>query len=266
MFLNQQDESFIKFNLYYRPDRLQPLIDLKDYQPTFIPDTNLMNNRYAMVNNFDPLQPVEFTEFWDWLQPLSMDEQISMLTMIGTQKYIDLVPEESTFLREKILPGRELVQWYSCAQEEDVDQRLDRLLQLETSSSDSRCLLVGGNTSKIIESKLDENQPQYLDFEFMDTDQINIQYSSNSEGWIVIRQNYFPGWKVVLDGSQTVPIEKVDYLFQGFYVPAGEHGIIVKYSPNSFFIGMILSIISSVLLIGLISYPLYRKLSKKPLL
>ena len=121
VFLNQQDESFIKFNLYYRPDRLQPLIDLKDYQPTFIPDTNLMNNRYAMVNNFDPLQPVEFTEFWDWLQPLSMDEQISMLTMIGTQKYIDLVPEESTFLREKILPGRELVQWYSCAQEEDVD-------------------------------------------------------------------------------------------------------------------------------------------------
>jgi uncharacterized membrane protein YfhO len=79
----------------------------------------------------------------------------------------------------------------------------------------------------------------------------------------VIRQNWFPGWKAILDGKEALTIENVDYLFQGVIVPAGKHSIEFNYKPKSFSTGLFFSIISAILiLIGRISYSMYRK-SKK---
>jgi len=67
-----------------------------------------------------------------------------------------------------------------------------------------------------------------------------------------------------LDGKEALTIENVDYLFQGVIVPVGKHSIEFTYKPKSFFTGLFFSIISAILiLIGRISYSMYRKSKKK---
>lgn len=89
---------------------------------------------------------------------------------------------------------------------------------------------------------------------------IEVNYFSENPGWVVVRQNWFPGWKAVLDEEEELVIEEVDYLFQGVFAPEGRHTIQFIYDPDSFRAGLILSISSLLLLlIWSIRYSLHRK-------
>jgi hypothetical protein len=70
---------------------------------------------------------------------------------------------------------------------------------------------------------------------------------------LVVRQNYYPGWRASLDGN-FVDIERVNYTQQGVYVPAGEHIIELGFYPYSFYLGCLISFICLVILIFLFRY------------
>ena len=259
VFIRDQDEKFLKFNAFFRPDRLQPLVDYEQIPPTFIPETNLLNNRYAMINNFDPLQPEKFTKFWNWLNDLSIDEQITIISMVGGNRIIEIEPNKLDFISEKVIDAKGLVQWYGCEKYSDEKDTLASLLAYEMKNSENRCVFVE-NLSDLISSEEMNAERTLKHFSMPSVNSIVVNYTSDKPGWIVIRQNWFPGWKAVLDGEEELIIESADYLFQGVIAPAGMHSIEFKYKPESFLIGLLVSIISAILiLIGRISYSIYRK-------
>ncbi len=259
VFIRDQDEKFLKFNAFFRPDRLQPLVDYEQIPPTFIPETNLLNNRYAMINNFDPLQPEKFTKFWNWLNDLSIDEQITIISMVGGNRIIEIEPNKLDFISEKVIDAKGLVQWYGCEKYSDEKDTLASLLAYEMKNSENRCVFVE-NLSDLISSEEMNAERTLKHFSMPSVNSIVVNYTSDKPGWIVIRQNWFPGWKAVLDGEEELIIESADYLFQGVIAPAGMHSIEFKYKPESFLIGLFVSIISAILiLIGRISYSIYRK-------
>ena len=47
------------------------------------------------------------------------------------------------------------------------------------------------------------------------------------DGYLVVTNNYYPTWKVTLDGKKQ-PYFQTDYAFMGLFVPRGEHIIEVK--------------------------------------
>jgi hypothetical protein len=59
---------------------------------------------------------------------------------------------------------------------------------------------------------------------------------------------YDSGWRAAVDGEPTKILE-TNYIFRAVFVPAGEHQVIMTYSPDSFRNGLIISFVS---LIGLI--------------
>jgi len=259
VFIRDQDEKFLKFNAFFRPDRLQPLVDYEQIPPTFIPETNLLNNRYAMINNFDPLQPEKFTKFWNWLNDLSIDEQITIISMVGGNRIIEIEPNKLDYISEKVIDAKALVQWYGCEKYSDEKDTLASLLAYEMKDSENRCVFVE-NLSDLISSEEMNAERTLKHFSMPSVNSIVVNYTSDKPGWIVIRQNWFPGWKAVLDGEEELIIESADYLFQGVIAPAGMHSIEFKYKPESFLIGLFVSIISAILiLIGRISYSIYRK-------
>ncbi|MBW6472291.1 MAG: hypothetical protein K0B14_04130 [Anaerolineaceae bacterium] len=262
VFIRDQDEKFLKFNLFYRPDRLQPLVDYEKIPPDFIPETNLLNHRYAMINNFDPLQPEKYTKFWNWLNDLSEDEQIIINSMVGANRIVEIDPKRIDFISEKTIDAKDLVQWYGCEAYSDEEEILASLLANEIEDSENRCIFVN-NLSNAISSEELNGEPAQITYSMPSVNLILVDYISDNPGWIVIRQNWFPGWKAILDGKEALTIENVDYLFQGVIVPAGKHSIEFTYKPKSFSTGLFFSIISAILmLIGRISYSMHRK-SKK---
>ena len=68
---------------------------------------------------------------------------------------------------------------------------------------------------------------------------------------VVVAESYYPGWHATVDG-QPVEIVRANYLSQGIVVPEGKHTIEMKYEPDSFRNGMLLSLVGLLGLGGLI--------------
>jgi hypothetical protein len=248
IFLNDQDESFLKFSLFFRPDRLQPLVDLRTTSPTFIPNTNLLNNRFSMVNNFDPIQTEKYTHFWKWINQLSIDEQKKIVSMFGVDKIIHVDPSLLNNILLKEIQSEEIVQWYECGNYVIVEDQLDWLLYYGSKDRQDRCVLLNEELSEFLITK-DNNEIPEIQYDFLNVNTININYSSSNPGWLVIRQNWYPGWKAVLDGESEINIKEVDFLFQGFEIPSGDHKIVMSYAPKSFAVGLLISVLTLAFLL-----------------
>ena len=69
-----------------------------------------------------------------------------------------------------------------------------------------------------------------------------------NEGFLVVGDVYYPGWKADLDGRRT-NLLRANYLFQAVHVPAGEHRVRIDYEPWSFRAGLVLSLLTFALLL-----------------
>lgn len=83
-----------------------------------------------------------------------------------------------------------------------------------------------------------------------DCDHVVIQCDAEREGWLVLRDNYFPGWVARVDGAES-PIEIANFSFRAVRVPAGNHVVELAYQPTSFRIGLALSLIALLVCGGL---------------
>lgn len=85
-----------------------------------------------------------------------------------------------------------------------------------------------------------------------------VYYSSNTievkaegEGFLVLSEQYFPGWKAFVDGKET-EILRGNYLFRTVYLDKGMHSIVFSYEPESFRTGALLSIIGLIVAGGIV--------------
>lgn len=262
VYLSPSSENFLKFNLFFRPDRLHSFIDNAEYLPTFIPNTNLLNNRFKMVNNFDPLQLQKFSEFFGWISTLNDEEIEKMLSMIAGDQLISLQPTQQNFLVDRNINSKEIVQWFSCENRFESEEIFKEILLSELSDPDNRCIFIENSIQSNEDTSYYGVPKPEVDYVALSSNKLLINYSSETSGWIVIRQNWYPGWSAKIDQDRILEIIEVDYLFQGIKVPAGNHEIELNYSPNSIIFGFV---ISSLAIIATIIFFFYYSNPRKSL-
>ena len=82
---------------------------------------------------------------------------------------------------------------------------------------------------------------------------IVLQTDSKTNMILFVSDNYYSGWKVSIDG-EFGKIYRADYSFRAVPVLRGMHEVRFWYSPNSFALGLRISIISfSIMLLALIA-------------
>jgi len=64
-----------------------------------------------------------------------------------------------------------------------------------------------------------------------DTDRILIQTDFSGPGFLVLSDQYYPGWKAYVDNRET-DIYRVDGIVRGIKVPRGQHTIVFSYVPT----------------------------------
>ena len=83
-------------------------------------------------------------------------------------------------------------------------------------------------------------------------DKLTYQFNAGSNQFIVFSEVYYPrGWKAYID-SKEVPIVKVNYVLRGLAVPAGKHTIELRFVPESYFLGNMISLVVGILSILLV--------------
>ena len=91
-------------------------------------------------------------------------------------------------------------------------------------------------------------------------DDTNWEINTQSEkpGFLVIAQNYYPGWQATVDDAP-VDLLRVNYSQQGLLLPAGNHNISLEFKSVTFLWGLVISGISLIVLL----YLFWRRPAKK---
>ena len=90
--------------------------------------------------------------------------------------------------------------------------------------------LAGGKNGEVMIEKYSPNK-------------IILATKNESDGFLVLSDNYFPGWQARIDGREA-KIYRTNYTFRGVAVPKGTHKVVFIYKPSSFKIGAIVSLVS----------------------
>lgn len=80
-------------------------------------------------------------------------------------------------------------------------------------------------------------------------EQITVRVRAAAPGVLVIADTWYPGWEAMVDGRPT-DLRRVNLLFRGIPVEAGEHEVTLVYRPASWRTGSTLSLLG-LALVGL---------------
>jgi hypothetical protein len=79
---------------------------------------------------------------------------------------------------------------------------------------------------------------------------ISISVDNPKEGFLVLLDCYYPGWKAFIN-DMPVKVFIADYIFRAVRVPQGRHIVKFEYEPRMFKIGLAISLVFFVFYIGL---------------
>ncbi|MBC7223110.1 MAG: YfhO family protein [Anaerolineae bacterium] len=78
-------------------------------------------------------------------------------------------------------------------------------------------------------------------------EEVVVRTSSAAEGYLVLGDTWYPGWKAAVDGRE-VEVLRANVLFRAVYVPPGEHEVRMWYAPATWTWGWRLSLAAAAVL------------------
>ena len=78
---------------------------------------------------------------------------------------------------------------------------------------------------------------------------IKMRASMASDGFLVLSEKFYPGWKAYVDGKETT-IYKADYTLQAVALLQGEHEVVFRFQPTQFRVGLFITLLTGVVLLG----------------
>jgi uncharacterized membrane protein YfhO len=78
---------------------------------------------------------------------------------------------------------------------------------------------------------------------------VTIRAVSDSGGFLVLADTFYPGWQAALDGKP-VEIMRANHAFRAVAFPPGEHTVEFRYAPLSFIVGAAISLTALIIVIG----------------
>ena len=136
------------------------------------------------------------------------------------------------------------------------------ILSLMASPTQAAMVLTSDPNAETI-SKLDDNAPPERFGCSIEPKKpyYACSWEAKEDGVIVLRQNWLPGWKAILDGSEH-PIARVNAYMIGIQAPKGEHTLVLEYRTPGLWFGGFLSFLG-LLGVGMVAYRLSTDTAKR---
>ena len=252
LYLNPGVEYKLKFNRFMRFDSHIIGEEWSNLREVLLPNINILDG-IPSVNNFDPMVSARYARWMDALTKFeAAGDQASFYRLlnlmgVGAVEYLNHANHSGIGFQPVETSSR--MRWVPCAEsardgneawEMVVNGRtdLDRKVVIETGDDNlpPNCVM-----SKVLANvTLIDEEPN----------QIKMSVSAPDMGWLVLSDLWYPGWNAEIDGKRT-PIFRANYLFRAVRIPAGEHTLVWKYSPGSFWVGLSISV-SFWIFVGLV--------------
>ncbi|TAN63529.1 hypothetical protein EPN18_02120 [bacterium] len=197
--------------------------------------------------------------------PVVESKEFKLLKIIGA-KSSDLIELEDTKSLKIYENLHFLPRFYAVDRYMISKDRSERLLALALKSFDPSTMVV------LEEDPWAGNQPKDLSAGTPRGDVITVKnYRNNSvelmvnmprSGIFVASESYYPGWKAFVDGKEK-KILKANHALRALALEKGEHTIKFVYSPLSFTIGAVISVLTLLaLIVAGVFYLVWKKAGK----
>lgn len=229
-----------------------------DSEGTWLADTALLYGLYDL-NGDNPLVLSEFDRFWE-----SLGSRASQAYDLLNAKYIiarkstqldakfrrvfDGASGISVYENQNVLPRAWLVHTAQFAQ---TDAAALTMVNSPEFDPRQRVILAGGNQ---IDSGNVEESTDEVSVVGYGPNQIEIEVTSRTPGYLVLSEIYYPGWTAFIDGVET-EIVRANFAFRAVRATTGLHRIRFVYFPFSFQAGAMVTVltIAGLIAAGLIS-------------
>jgi hypothetical protein len=179
------------------------------------------------------------------IQGMAVFNQTPTLNMLNT-KYVILNPSQRP-LENTFRFGNA---WF-VSNIQKVQSADEEILALSDSTLDFRETAVVRNEFSGVETVKDRDQEATIEMIKYAANEIEYRSKSTSNQLAIFSEIYYPkGWNCYIDGKLT-PSFRANYILRGVKLLKGEHKIIWKFEPSTFFKAKTASMFGSLTLISL---------------
>ena len=243
LYLFAEDAYEMTFEAFFRFDTFET--DEFALRSSMLPNLTALEGLRS-ANQFDPLVPLRYQRWIDTLEAAPLELQSWMLSQSGVTMLERYRAGEVNPIRFEPRSARPRVEWFPCAiPAESAEQALAVLMKL--AEAREKGLVVEGRSGGQCDSALTGE----AEITSETANRIVIRVNSPVEGWLLLRDSYYPGWKAAI-GDVELDILPGNALFRAVSVPPGENEVRMVYSPASFRLGALLSLAGLFALAGLL--------------
>jgi hypothetical protein len=213
-----QDEYRVKFKEYVTFKNFYSLTS-QQMRDTFLPNLTVLN-KIESANNFDPLLTERYVNF--------------VKAMEQNPRLLDLADVQTIIKPMRITSPRS----------DSKASRLRVIPQAQFVSSPQESLAIISSPTFDPDTTLILEPIRNTQYAIPLTHHVS-RITTHQDSYVLISASYYPGWRVFVDG-QPSQLFIADHLFRAVHVPKGEHTLTFEYAPLSFTMGLIISVISSI--------------------
>lgn len=246
-YLSPEDEYYLKFRRFLRFNNYQPIEDLSSLRYVLLPDLNLLDD-LSVANNFDPLLPARYVRWMDHLAGQTGEKLEAWLRIMNVRYRIARDNENILGVKYQPVAGAMRVYWTPCIEPAQNSEQALSLVDAHLESiSNQQSVVIEGSVGAM-ESCSRSGKTAQLVYQDVSPTRLDIAIASPSDGWVILADTWYPGWRAKLDGNN-VEIAHANFLFRGIRVPAGNHDIKMQFLPASFSFGAGITIAGMVIML-----------------
>ena len=161
--------------------------------------------------------------------------------------------------KERVYENKEaLPRAYVVGEAKIVPQSEDVLETLASEEFDARGMVILEEPAPVLSAQSRATfERSTVTYRSMLPENVVLEVRTEGDGFLVLTDQYFPGWKAYIDGKPT-KIYRANYLFRAVALPAGQHEIVFRYHPWNFRLGAAISITAILLIMGYATLPFIR--------
>lgn len=238
-------------------------------------------NRIPSIGGYSGVVPRRYNEFLNFTQERPLDGAIALDAITKLSKLFELVNLKFVLVNKEYVTfaaphfkhvfsngnidiyqaATTLPKAFIVHKAKFILKRDDILDALLDGSFDFKDEVILEENFKLIKlenpSKLIEQEPKIITYL---PERVVVKADSKSDGYMILCDNYYPGWKAYLDGKK-IPILKADYILRAVFLPAGSHTIEFIYAPASLKLGFAITVLFLILSLAICLIHIFKKKS-----
>ncbi len=243
VYLASEQEYHLTFYESFRFDTFHARQNWRWVRDVGLPNSTMLDG-IRSADNFDPLLPARFATWLEALEGLPAAQRTTWLRLMDVSAFSDTLRGEEEPVYERI-GGPSRARWVPEAVSVDggADEVLSRLTQPGFDPDQQVVLEVP------VDREAEGGAGQVVLLVDEGPGRVRVEVEADGPGWLVLSDLWYPGWRVRIDGEPG-RLLRADYLFRAVPIAAGKHSIVFEYRPLSFVVGLGLSLVGMVAVLG----------------